>query len=78
MAYTTENHSKHPLLCHLIFVCKYRKKLLLTVGNDIKSEIETIATHYNWHIIEQEIDQDHIHILIRYPLSGVFWKSLDY
>jgi len=66
MEYISENHSKHLLICHLIFVCKYRKKLLLKVGDDIKTEIESIANHYGWQIIEQEIDQDHIHILIRY------------
>ena len=43
MEYISENHSKHLLMCHLIFVCKYRKKLLLKVGDDIKTEIE--ATH---------------------------------
>lgn len=72
MEYISENHSKHLLLCHLIFVCKYRKKLLLKVGDDIKTEIESISNRYGWQIIEQEIDQDHIHILIRYsPKWGI-------
>lgn len=72
MEYISENHSKHLLLCHLIFVCKYRKKLLLKVGDDIKTEIESISNRYCWQIIEQEIDQDHIHILIRYsPKWGI-------
>lgn len=66
MDYISENHSKHLLMCHLIFVCKYRKKLLLKVGHDIKTEIECISNYYGWQIIEQEIDQDHIHVLIRY------------
>lgn len=66
MNYIQENHSKHLLMCHLIFVCKYRKKLLNHVGEDIKREINDIATHYGWEIVEQEIDQDHIHILVRY------------
>ncbi len=39
MEYISENHSKHLLMCHLIFVCKYRKKLLLKVGDDIKTEV---------------------------------------
>jgi putative transposase len=72
--YISENHSKHLLICHLIFVCKYRKKLLLKVGNDIKTEIESIANHYGWQIIEQEIYQDHIHILIRYSPK---WSILE-
>ena len=74
MEYISENHSKHLLLCHLIFVCKYRKKLLLKVGDDIKTEIEYISNRYGWQIIEQEIDQDHIHILIRYSPK---WSILE-
>ena len=74
MKYVSENHSKHLLMCHLIFVCKYRKKLLSKVGDDIKTEIESIANHYGWQIIEQEIDQDHIHILIRYSPK---WSILE-
>lgn len=74
MKYISENHSKHLLMCHLIFVCKYRKKLLVKVGYDIKSEIECIAIHYGWQIIEQEIDQDHIHVLIRYSPK---WSILE-
>ena len=74
MEYISENHSKHLLMCHLIFVCKYRKKLLLKVGDDIKTEIESIANHYGWQIIEQEVDQDHIHILIRYSPK---WSILE-
>lgn len=66
MDYIRENHSKHLLMCHLIFVCKYRKKLLSKVGFDIKKEVENIANQYGWVIVEQEIDNDHIHILIRY------------
>ncbi|WP_100401776.1 IS200/IS605 family transposase [Bacillus sp. FJAT-42315] len=74
MKYLSENHSKHLLMCHLISVCKYRKKLLLKVGQDIKTEIECISNHYGWHIIEQEIDQDHIYVLIRYSPK---WSVLE-
>lgn len=70
----SENHSKHLLMCHLIFVCKYRKKLLVKLVYDIKTEIESIANHYGWQIIEQEIDQDHIHVLIRYSPK---WSVLE-
>ena len=74
MEYISENHSKHLLMCHLIFICKYRKKLLLKIGDDIKTEIESISNYYRWQIIEQEIDQDHIHILIRYSPK---WSILE-
>jgi len=74
MKYVSENHSKHLLMCHLIFVCKYRKKLLLQVGHEIKGKIECVSNHYGWEIVEQEVDQDHIHVLIRYSPK---WSILE-
>lgn len=66
MEYISKNHSKHLLMCHLIFVCKYRKKLLIQLGDYIKNETHNISKYYGWKVIEQEIDKDHIHMLIRY------------
>ena len=74
MKYVSENHSKLFIMCHLIFVCKYRKKLLSKVGHEIKGEIECISNHYGWEIIEQEVDQDHIHVFIRYSPK---WSILE-
>jgi len=34
--YKSLNHSKFILTYHIIFTCKYRKKLLIKYGNDIK------------------------------------------
>lgn len=36
MDYISQNHSKHLLMVHLIFVCKYRKHLLIKLGEQIK------------------------------------------
>ncbi len=36
MDYDRKSHSKQLMLVHLIFVCKYRKKLLVKFGEDIK------------------------------------------
>lgn len=38
------------------------------------AEIESISNRYGWQIIEQEIDKDHIHILIRYSPK---WSVLE-
>jgi putative transposase len=40
--YTTTNRSKHYLKIHLIFVCKYRKPLL--IGN-LNEDMKTILKH---------------------------------
>ena len=66
MDYDTKNHSKFLLMCHLIFVCKYRKKLLISLGNDVKQLMHDIANRYHFTIVEVEVDQDHIHLLIQY------------
>lgn len=64
----TTNHSKHFLKCHLIFVCKYRKKLFLNkkVSNDMKQILFDVSNESDFSIESMEVDQDHIHILIRY------------
>lgn len=66
MDYARKNHSKYCLMAHLIFVCKYRKKLLVYYGNNIKRIFTDISSKYELNILEMEIDKDHIHILIQY------------
>lgn len=65
--YVSTNRSKHYLKCHLIFVCKYRKKLLVgDLDNDIKSIMQSITSKADFEIEVFESDIDHIHFLIRY------------
>ena len=66
MDYTSRNHSKYLLMTHLIFVCKYRKKLLVKFGNEIKQLFYDIADEKDLSIIEMEVDKDHIHLLVQY------------
>ena len=66
MDYISQNHSKHLLLAHLIFSCKYRKKLLIHYGDEIKKIFYDISNEKDLHIIEMEVDKDHIHILVQY------------
>ena len=63
--YQTKNHSKFLLSYHVIFVCKYRKKLLDQMGNRIKMIMDEIADSNDFEIVEIEVDRDHIHLLIR-------------
>ncbi|MCL1819586.1 MAG: IS200/IS605 family transposase [Oscillospiraceae bacterium] len=66
MDYTSRNHSKYCLMCHLIFVCKYRKKLLSVFGTQVKKLLCDIAEENDIEIMKMEVDKDHIHILISY------------
>ena len=90
--YTSKNHSKFVLKYHLIFVCKYRKRLLSKFGDDIKQIMYDISNKYDFVILEMETDKDHIHLLIEsepklsvLQIVGVLkqqstikiWKSYD-
>jgi putative transposase len=62
--YKSINHSKYNIKYHLIFVCKYRKKLLIRYGDDIKQIMKDISYRYDFDILEMEVDKDHIHLMI--------------
>jgi len=65
--YTSTNRSKHYLKCHLIFVCKYRKSILVgQLNDDIKQIFQSIANSSDFEIEVMETDKDHVHFLIRY------------
>ena len=65
--YISTNRSKHYLKCHLIFVCKYRKNILLgQLNDDIKQVFQSIANASDFEIEVMETDHDHVHFLIRY------------
>ena len=69
--YTSVNRHKYYLKVHLVFVCKYRKELL--VNNDIdlkvKEIFKDIESKSNFQIDIMETDKDHIHLLVSYPLK---------
>lgn len=62
--YKSKNHSKFILTYHIIFVCKYRKKLLIKYGEDIKQIMYDTSKRYDFDIKEMEVDKDHIHMMI--------------
>jgi len=65
--YISTNRSKHYLKCHLIFVCKYRKKLLVgQLKDDMKQLLLNITSNSDFEMEVFESYLDHIHFLIRY------------
>lgn len=63
-SYRTLNHAKFLILYHLIFVVKYRKKLLEKYGADVKQGMLEIAERSDFDILEMEVDKDHIHLMV--------------
>jgi len=63
--YISKNRCKYYLKMHLIFVCKYRKKLLVKyISDDIKQIIFDISKISSFSIDILETDQDHLHMLL--------------
>lgn len=62
----SNSHSKYLLQYHLIFVCKYRKKLLVDVdiSDEIKQLSYDICKKHGIEIRKMETDKDHIHYMI--------------
>ena len=56
-------------MAHLIFVCKYRRCLLIRLCKDVKSIMFDIAEENNFGIKKMEVDKDHIHLLVEYTPS---------
>jgi len=46
-------------MAHLIFVTKYRKKLLIKYGDEIKQILSDIVEEKDFEIIKMEVDKDH-------------------
>ena len=70
----SKNRHKYLLQYHIIFVCKYRKKLLVLkqISDDIKQLSYEICQRHKVVIKYMETDKDHIHYMIemltKYPL----------
>ena len=65
MSYKSENHHKHYLKYHFIFVCKYRKDLLKgSIGEAVKDIFKSISDKSDFKIDITEVDADHIHVLV--------------
>ena len=62
----SKNRHKYLLQYHLVFVCKYRKKLLASklISDNIKQLSYDICQKHNVKIHKMETDKDHIHYMI--------------
>ena len=65
MDYLSKNYAKFLILSHLIFVCKYRKKLLIPYGDEVKRLFEEIAARSDFSFEALEVDQDHLHCMVK-------------
>jgi putative transposase len=61
----SKNHATFLIPSHLIFVCKYRKKPRIRDGDEMKQLFEEIAARSDFSCEAVEVDQDHLHCIIK-------------
>ena len=67
--YISINRHKYYLKVHLVFVCKYRKQLLIneSINSKVKEIFKSIESNSDFTIDIVYSDKDHIHLLVSYP-----------
>ena len=64
--YWTGAHTKHRMLYHIVWIPKYRKRILKdAIARRIKELLVECAEVNRWRIDELSIQPDHIHMLIQ-------------
>jgi putative transposase len=60
-------HTKHDLKVHLVWITKYRKKVLTgDIAIRVRDLIRQIAMEYEINILSGKVACDHIHVLVAY------------
>ena len=78
MKYWSGAHSKHRLMYHLVWVPKYRKRILNgRLATRLKALFEQCAEVNGWEIHELNIQQDHVHMLVQLKPSLSVSKAVQ-
>jgi len=66
--YKTSSHTIHDLKVHLIWITKYRYKVLVKeVGYRTREIIRQVCDANNVQIIKGRVSKDHVHLYVSYP-----------
>ena len=64
--YWSGAHTKHRMLYHIVWIPKYRKRILSgAIAARIKELLEECADVNRWRIEELSVKRDHVHMLIQ-------------
>jgi len=67
LKYHSMNHCKYLLKYHIVLVCKYRKPLLIKLGEYVKSIVVEECFKRRWIVVAVEVDRNHIHVMLDVP-----------
>jgi len=61
-------HSKHLLVYHIVWIVKYRRRILVgPVVLRLKELIQHAASEREWDIVSMEVMPDHVHLFVSPP-----------
>ena len=64
--YWTGAHTKHRMLYHIVWIPKYRKRVLEgNLSKRLEELLRECADVHRWNIAELSIQRDHVHMLIQ-------------
>lgn len=73
------SHTTHRLMYHIVWLPKYRKKILKgTVKERVEELLRECAEINEWKIHELNIQLDHVHLLIQIPPSISVSKAVQF
>ena len=77
--YWSGAHTKHKLRYHLVWLLKYRKRVLVgKIAIRLEELFEECAFVNGWSIEELSIQKDHVHILVQITPSKSLSKVVQY
>ena len=78
MELDTNNHSVFAMYYHLVFVVKYRRKVINDdISNRLKEIFEHIQSNYNITLQEWNHDKEHVHVLFKAQPNSELSKFIN-
>lgn len=66
--YRKTSHSTYDLKCHLVWITKYRKKVLTgQVADRVRTLIREICNQNDVEILKGHVSKDHVHLFVSVP-----------
>ncbi len=79
MDYRTGSHSRYELKIHLVWITKYRKRILKgDISLRLRELIREICKANDVVIVKGHISSDHVHLLLSYPPTISVSKLVQY
>ncbi len=78
-SYRTNSHSKYDLKVHLIWIPKYRKRILTgQVAERVRDILRQVSMEHEVHIISGKVASDHVHMFVSYRPQLALSKLVQY